>query len=115
MSNTTDTVGDAADCRRSMRCWVTYGKRRLPLDSCTRESASRSATIRSKQAMLSQTTSQREHRRDALVPLPVPTVVSTKATAVSISLEYIGNVHFHCTVTVSPGMADLSGHTACHG
>ena len=32
-----------------------------------------------------------------------------------ISLEYIGNVHFHCTVTVSPGVADLSGHTACPG
>ena len=28
---------------------------------------------------------------------------------------YIGNVHFHCTDTVSPGMADLSGHTACPG
>ena len=41
---------------------------------------------------------------------------STEATLVpSPKWEGYGNVHFHCTVTVSPGMADLSNHTACPG
>ena len=34
---------------------------------------------------------------------------------VFLSRKVVMNVHFHCMVTVSPGMADLSGHTACPG
>ena len=38
-----------------------------------------------------------------------------RSLGLCISRKVVMNVHFHCMVTVSPGMADLSGHTACPG